>query len=541
MYFGTNFFMKDIILLKVSLVFVILIACKQETLKPYSNNTISAAHPLASLAGKSMFEQGGNAFDAAVAAAFTLAVVEPSMSGIGGRLQAIYQNHLGDVGGVDAATQVPESYITDDKKNAYGYKTIGIPGVVAGLLKLHSENGKLGLIKVMQPAIKFATEGFKLLPGEAIRQKLAREITVKFEGTKIHFLKKDGTSFSAGDIIIQKELANTLNQIALKGKAGFYEGEIAQKMVEDIQSNGGILTLDDLKNYNARDAEILTGLFQGNKIHSLYLPSFGAITIQILQILDNLSKPTSEEEWALDFGEATKIAYTNRKHQEDRDSLSEIISYENAKSIAISIEKGTQKKIAKISNHPPESWTVAMGHTSHLTTADAEGNVVSLTQTIGPNMGSKVATEGLGFLYAVTLGGYLGEFKPGDRSNSHISPTLFTKNNKVILALGAAGGSRIITAVTQVAHRYFSKKQKLYKSIMLPRVYPFEDSLWIENHEGLKSLNAELDPLIFPIKMINEKARFGRVHAVALDTIKNAWIGAADPDWEGTTEYFESP
>jgi gamma-glutamyltranspeptidase/glutathione hydrolase len=154
-------------------------------------------------------------------------------------------------------------------------------------------------------------------------------------------------------------------------------------------------------------------------------------------------------------------------------------------------------------------------------------------------MGSKVATKGLGFIYAVTLGGYLGDYKPGDRANSHISPTLISKNNTPVLALGAAGGSRIITAVTQVASRYIDQNNTLEKSLMLPRVYPFEDSLWIEDHSGVKELNAELNIITNPYKMIDEIARFGRVHAVAIDSINKKWIGAADPDWEGTTEINE--
>ena len=177
-----------------------------------------------------------------------------------------------------------------------------------------------------------------------------------------------------------------------------------------------------------------------------------------------------------------------------------------------------------------------MGHTTHLTAADEDGNVVSLTQTVGPNMGSKVASKELGFIYAVTLGGYLGEYKPGDRSNSHISPTLFMNGDQVALAIGAAGGSRIVTAVTQVADRYLAQKHDLNHALLLPRVYPFQDSLWIEDHQEVQQLNANLDESLYPIKMISQKARFGRVHAVALDTISGTWIGAADPDWEGTVE-----
>ena len=512
----------------------VLYACNNSPSK-YSNDIISSAHPLASIAGKEMYEIGGNAFDAAVAAAFTLSVVEPSMSGIGGRLQSIYQTQDGKVSGVDASTEVPIQYKPSEEKHSYGYPTIGIPGVVAGLIKLQKENGVLSLKEVLAPAIKYAKEGFSVLPGEAIRQGMAFEKINEFEGTRHHFLKSDTTSYKAGDIFIQKDLSMVLQKIANQGHKGFYEGEIAQKIVSDIQKNGGILTLEDLKNYKALTSRIVEGKYQGHKIHSLYLPSFGAITIQILQILDNLSSAKTEEEWAINIGNATEMAYNNRKYQTNEDSLKSILSYAQAKILANKIQKN-DVTFNFDNENLPKSWIAKMGHTTHLTAADRDGNIISLTQTVGPLMGSKVASKGLGFIYAVTLGGYLGDYKPGDRANSHISPTLISKNDSPVLALGAAGGSRIITAVTQVASRYIDQKNTLEKSLMLPRVYPFDDSLWIEDHTGVKELNAKLNIVTNPYKMIDGIARFGRVHAVALDSINNKWIGAADPDWEGTTE-----
>ena len=220
-------------------------------------------------------------------------------------------------------------------------------------------------------------------------------------------------------------MSSILKTIALEGRAGFYQGDIAQKMVDDIQSNGGLLTLEDLKNYQALNSEVVQGRFQGLKVYALNLPSYGAITIQILQILDHLKPANSEEDWAMKIGDATKLAYTYRKHQKNRDSLNHILSYEQASNWANQIQEKKLDLVAQNTLNMPGSWIVSMGHTTHLTTADEDGNVVSLSQTIGPNMGSKVASKELGFLYAVTLGGYLGEYKPGDRSNSHISPTLF--------------------------------------------------------------------------------------------------------------------
>jgi gamma-glutamyltranspeptidase/glutathione hydrolase len=185
-----------------------------------------------------------------------------------------------------------------------------------------------------------------------------------------------------------------------------------------------------------------------------------------------------------------------------------------------------------------------LGHTAHLTTSDKYGNVVSLTQTLGPNMGSKVASKGLGFLYNVTmgpyLGGYLGEDKPGDRASSHISPTIFSKGDKVVLALGAAGGNKIPVAINQVAYRYLKTGMPLVDAIFFPRVYKSESPIYIESHLGINHLSDyEFYPESFNVEMIRTKAYFGRVHAIALDSINGKWFGSADPDWEGTVSSFE--
>ena len=139
-----------------------------------------------------------------------------------------------------------------------------------------------------------------------------------------------------------------------------------------------------------------------------------------------MNPPKDEKEWAFQHGKATALAYTYRKKQTDSIQLEEILSYEKAADWAAKIEQESSSVDLPL-EEIPISWTAIDGHTTHLTTADKWGNVVALTQTIGPNMGSKVATKGLGFLYAVTLGGYLGDYSPGDRANSHISPTLIRK------------------------------------------------------------------------------------------------------------------
>lgn len=497
------------------------------------NGVLSSAHPLASQAGIKILKKGGNAFDAAVASAFVLSVVEPSMSGIGGRLQAIIKLPNGEVKGIDASTQVPEKYNSKTHpKNTYGYSTIGIPGVVAGLVEINKKYGKLPLNVVMRDAMHYAENGFKILPGESYRQSMAKSVIEKFSGTKKYFLNKNGKNFRPGELFIQKDLAKTLKVISQNGKSGFYEGEIAKRMVEDIQSKGGIITLDDLKNYDAKESKILRGNYRGYDVFSLYLPSYGAITIEILNIMSYFAvDQISELDWVNMFSDIFKVAYLDRPKQMNEDSLKLILSKDYAFKLFRSL-KNFESNNSNMINKLNGEWLSKIGHTTHLSASDKEGNVIALTQTIGPNMGSKVVTNGLGFLYAVTLGGYLGDYKPGDRANSHISPTILTKKNGFYLAIGAAGGSRIITSITQVISNVIDKKMGLDDSLEKGRIFNVNDTVELENHDGI---SWDLDKKTIPNNFIfiGSPARFGRIHAVMYDTINQQIYGAADPDWEG--------
>ena len=523
----------------------LLISCNAYKLQPSSQQAqssegmVSAAHPLAMQAGKRILEKGGNAVDAAVAAAFTLAVVEPSMSGLGGRLQAIVRMPNGEIKGVDATTQIPSDFDYETApKGRDGYPVIGIPGVVAGLCKLNAQYGSLPLKTVMAPAIHYAHKGFALLPGEARRHSLAKERLEAFEGSRQYFLKADGSTYQAGDWWVQKDLANTLKQIATEGKGAFYTGKIAEAIVADNQKNGGVLSLRALAEYEARDALIVNGNYRDHGLHGLWMPSFGAITIQILQILENLPMDSYDEaEWASAVGQAIAIAYEHRAQQKLSDSMAQVLvdpTYTQKLSQRIDVE-GTLKKVGFQPNEA-EAWHASLGHTTHLTTADGSGMMVALTQSLGPNMGSKVAAPGLGFLFATTIGQYLRMTEPGQRASSHISPFLITQEGKPFLALGAAGGSRIVTAIAAVCSRVIDQGLSLEKALEAPRVYPDVDTLMVEVHPGLSWTDETLDKLEsfgHYLERIDQPGRFGRVHAIQFDVKLNQWIGAADPDWEG--------
>ena len=510
-----------------------------------SNGVVSAAHPLATNAAIKMLEAGGNAMDAAVAAAFTLSVVEPSMSGIGGRAQIIIYTPAGGVHGIDATTQAPAFYEFDDTAGVeYGYQTIAVPGVVKGLTIGLSEFGSLPLAKVMNPSISYAQNGFTLLPGEALRQESVNEVLKEFSGTWQYYLNKDSTAKKAGDRIIQSDLAKVLKAISEKGPDVFYRGWIAQAMVRDVRQNGGFLTMESLENYRAEKSHIVAGSYRGYGIKALWLPAYGAITIEALQILEQLPVDLNvKREWARAIYHAVQAAYLDKKEQKNLDDAARFTSTSWAKKRALEtlLMNGTVIDGSKTDKKDsiPEIQKDIDGHTSHLTVVDKNGMIVSLTQTIGPTMGSKVATPGLGFLYAQTMGGYLGEVEPNLRVPSHISPVIIFKNDQPLLALGAAGGSRIPSSIVNVISNIIDYKMPLSEALYAPRVHPLEEGINLEVVDGTRwneDDSTYFSQLGYTVEMGRLPGKFGRIHAVMLDTLTGEWIGCADPDWEGTAE-----
>jgi len=487
-------------------------------------------------AGVDILAKGGNAVDAAVAAAFTLSVVEPSMNGIGGRNQILIYSPETGYHGIDGTTAAPHDYDYENApKKRYGYPSIGIPGVVKGLTKAQADFGSLALKFVMNPAIEIADKGHALIAGEAIRQSMVNKQLNEFEGTRQHFLQTDGSPMVPGQWFVQKDLANVLQAIADNGPDVFYSGWIAEKIVADNQANGGVLSMKALAEYEAEVSHIVTGSYRGYNLSALWMPSFGAITIEALHILESLSDDLTNN---LDWGEAVyhaiESAYLDRKNQKSLLDAEKLTS-----------KKWAEKRAAEIHNEQafvdwddlPESFTAPMGHTTHLTVVDKNGMVVSLTQTVGTIMGSKVVTPGLGFVYAQTLGGYLGEVKPGQRAASHISPIIVSKDGSPILALGAAGGARIPSAIVAVISRVIDQDHSLEKAMVLPRVYPQKEGIDLEwtGVDGWTSADSiYYTEMGHAVTIQKQKGKFGRVHAIIKNNKTGEWIGVADPDWEGS-------
>ena len=533
-----------------------------------SRGMVVAAQPLATAAGVEMLDRGGNAADAAVAAAFAVSVVEPSMNSIGGRTQILVRTADGNFHGIDATTQAPDTYDPDTAPQAgYGYPTVGLPGAVAGLTRLLQEHGTLPLATVMEPAIRYASEGFALLPGEAARQASTAEQLRESEGATLYYIEPDGSPYDAGDHFVQSDLAMVLRRIASGGADAFYRGEIAKAMADDIVGAGGHVTAAALAGYRAEDARVVRGSYRGHELVGTFTPAAGAMTIGILQIIENFDMAGADETtWASVVGQALALGFEAARTHRGPDAWQLLTSPEWAREQAervrlpvaaaamgpepAAVPWGPPVPAVMLSGaRPAATWLPGPddeGHTTHLSTADADGMAVALTQTIGPAMGSKIATPGLGFLYAATLGGYLGRLEPGERARSNISPFMVMDGGDPMLVLGAAGGARIVSAVVQAVCRVVDQGLSLPEALAAARLHPMQGSL---NSPGSESgfqmetspeigwspdVIAELRQLGFEVQEVPRAGAFGRIHGMSYDAATSSWTGAADPDWEGS-------
>jgi gamma-glutamyltranspeptidase/glutathione hydrolase len=402
----------------------------------------------------------------------------------------------------------------------------------------------------MAEAIRLAEEGHPLLPGEARRRAAVAEELAEFEGSRMHFLKPDGVPHGAGETFRQPALARTLRALEASGAEAFYSGELAQAMAADIQRNGGHVTLEALKAYRAEEARVVTGDYRGYDLVGLWLPSYGAITIEILNLLESVDAGTiPEASWALALSEAIRIAYLDRATQREWADALRLTSEEWAdeRDDLMRLEERREEAGAASTARPDPTAATRDGHTTHLTAADSEGMIVALTQSLGPNMGSRVASPELGFLYASTLGGYLGRMEPEERARSHISPFMVEGDGVPVLALGAAGGGRIPPAIAAVVSRVLDRGMTLEEALAAPRVVPEVGSarvvgdpsasrraeLEVVPGRGVEEVAAWFRATGYTAEAVEEVGAFGRVHAVRWLPESGEWEGAADPDWEG--------
>jgi gamma-glutamyltranspeptidase/glutathione hydrolase len=528
--------------------------------KVISNGMVATAHPLATNAARQVLNRGGNAADAAVVAGFMLAVVEPSMSNLGGRIQILVRSPDGRYQGYNGMTEVPAAYEPPEEPVSQGYGTVATPGVVAGLARLHSEHGSLPWSVLLQEPARIAREGFALLPGAAARHEEGLDQFKDDPGFQQVFIEGDGSAFDTGDLVKQPALARTITRLAEAGADDFYRGEIARQIAADMAANGGHVSAGDLAAYKVLDGRYITTRYRGYGIHSLAAPAGGGLVVKALNILENFDVAAlTEAQWAAVMNQALALtinSMTDDRAELDLDHVADKAWAERqAADIRIppttTMTSSTEKELllSSATDWSGSHWGQDSHHTTHFTITDCDGRIVSITQTVGPLFGARVITPELGFVYAATMGSYLSaaDQTPGSRPRTTIAPTVVTRDGEVLLALGAAGGMRILSAIVQTISRHLDQGHDPVTAVALPRVHPVRDEA--ESGERVAyayKANLEMTPergwpisvadalktFGFEIESVEQHASFGRVHLVA--RTGDAWDGVADPDWEGT-------
>lgn len=440
---------------------------------------VVCAHPLASEAGTKVMNLGGNAFDAAIATQFALAVVYPQAGNIGGGGFLVGAKTNGDKFTIDYRETAPQKadkdMYLDENGNAdtylsqFGHLAVGIPGSVAGCYET-LKYANLPMKTLIEPAIDLAEKGFAITQHEAELLNSKRDDFLKFNKIPIAFVKD--TPWKAGDILVQKDLAETLRRIQTLGLKGFYEGKTADLMVKEMQRGNGIITLNDLKNYKAISRKPLIFNYKGNEIVSMPFPSSGGVLLaQMLKMAsyENLENYQQNSPEAVQImTEAERRAYADRaEYMGDPDFITDktnmLISDEYLKNRWKSFNKNQatpSSEVGDIIAQPQEST-----QTTHISIIDKDGNAASITTTLNGYYGSKVVVSGAGFFlnnemddFSVkpgvpnmfgAVGGEANKIEPNKRMLSSMTPTIVLKDNKPYIVVGTPGGTTIPTSVYQ--------------------------------------------------------------------------------------------
>ena len=480
-------------------------------------------HYLATEIGENVLYQGGNAYDAAIAVGFALAVVLPRAGNIGGGgFMVIYDEDSNDTYSIDYREKAPaasfkDMYLDENGefdilKSTFGFNAIGIPGTVHGFWSVHQRFGSLPWSDLIQPSIVLAERGFIMSDYMADTLNKYSEKMSYYDETRNIFLRNYPNLKKSR--LIQNDLAKTLKRIQKDGVQGFYSGETASLIAKDMKENGGLITKQDLLDYKSVWREPIKGSYRGKTIVTMPPPSSGGIhLIQMLNILENFELSNYEHnsyQYVSLLSETMKYAYADRsKYLGDPDffevPISEITAKEYAKSISSSIKELGVLPSSEISPGMyinPESI-----ETTHFSIADKFGNVISNTYTINSAFGSGVTIEGTGILMNNEmddfsgqpgvpnqfglLGGVANEIEPAKRPLSSMTPTIVFDEGEPFLAIGSPGGSRIITAVLQIILNVVDFEQSLEEATGSKRIHHqwYPDDIDIEeNYDQLNQL-----------------------------------------------------
>lgn len=527
-----------------------------------TSGMVVSASKYASQVGIDILKSGGNAVDAAVAIGFALAVTYPQAGNLGGggfmvikikdTVTAIDYREKAPAGSTRNMFLNEKGEFLPDKSQV-GHLSAGVPGSVAGMLYALEKYGTKKREEIIAPAIKLAEDGFEMEQELASSLNGEYELFKQFPSTKKVFTK-NGLNYTGGELFIQKDLANTLKLISIHGRDGFYSGVTAELIVKEMQRGGGIITSEDLKNYNPVERIPIHINYKGYDVYSMSPPSSGGIALaQLLNMAEYEQIPDRNDvyngikdhsNYLHNIIESMKRVYADRsEHLGDPDfwkvPVNELISKDYAK-----------KRRNEISNNSTPSGEIKPGvfinesdQTTHYSVIDKDGNMVSVTTTLNNTYGSGVVVDGAGFLlndemddFASKPGepnmfGLVGNeanaIEPGKRMLSSMTPTIILKDGSPFMVVGSPGGGRIITSVFTTIINVIDFKMPLDSAIDKPRFHHQWLPEYLQYEAGAidDEVLAKLQEKGHQVKQISD---YGRVEAILVDWKNHTYYGHSD-------------
>ena len=534
----------------------------QKIYEAYGKRFIVAAQgTTAGQAAKSVIEKGGNLVDAAIAASFAISVERPQSTGLGGGgFFLYYEAKTKKTYAVDFRERAPllarKNMYLDERGNVVAGKSlrgifaVATPGLVAGLTEIHSKFGKLPFAEDVEPAIQLAEKGFPIYSSLAENLEKFKDTLASFPATKLIFLHRDGSPLQENELLVQKDLANTLRIIAKNKRDGFYKGKIARAILQESSKRGGLLQFQDFSQYQVKWRSPLEGSFLNYKILTMPPPSSGGIhVLQILNILE--AEPFSRE----NFLSAESIHRTASAMQlafADRAVYPGDPDFVNVPTETLISKKYALQRRALIGERAAKASEIAAGkvpaeeslQTTHFSMMDSEGNAIASTQTINYIFGSGVVVPGTGIVlndemddFSVkpgaanifgAVGGEANSIAPKRTPLSSMSPTIILENGQTKMAVGAPGGTFIITCVAQAILNYLAHHQSLYQSVAAPRFHQqwLPDQLMMETPGFSEDILENLKNRGHNIKMLT---RHQGCYLEAVSREADILHGVADP------------
>lgn len=496
---------------------------------PPNNYGVSATHPLAVEVGMEVLKNGGNAADAAVAVSYTLSVVEPYGSGIGGGGQML----LLPAGKTEPVVYDYRETAPSSKKR--GYKVTGVPGFVKGMETIHQDHGSEPFEKLITPAIEIAEEGFEV--DQMFAERLAASSYRLPVDDLPQFFSTNGDAIQPGNILKQPELANTLTKIKEKGSSAFYEGELAESLTEAVP----YLDEEDLEEYEVEITEPVKGELSEGMIYSASPPLAGLPFVQSLKLAEELNieeTKDNEDQFVHLMTEISRVTNNDRVKEvgdpafNDID-VNELVSDEHIEELADRISP------SKVSNNEVDDGEdVNDDHTdtTHFVIVDQDGMMVSATNTLSNFFGTGKYTDGYFINNSIqhfsSKSKSPNSYEPGKRSRSFTAPSIFMNEDRII-GIGSPGGKRIPSIMSEVLTRHFHLDQSLEEAVKAIRFYGEDDYLFVEESFS-ENVREQMQERGYKVETKHQPIYFGGIQALEVNNETGTIYGIGDERRNGT-------